>query len=78
MSCGIVDILRYETGIIIVFGGLLFCYSKSLKHLMASRCTRIKLGCIVCDRDPLDSASAREIVEVPDSVDVGPFLRLEV
>jgi hypothetical protein len=78
MSCKFEDILRYEMFVIVGIGGLLFCYSKSLKHIMASRCTKIKFCCIVCDRDPLSDAAARNVVEVPDSVDVGPFIRLEV
>lgn len=62
MNC---DFLKYE----IVFVAVVFvcaCYTKTLKHLMASRCTSIRVGCIACNRRPLDDAAAVSVVESPD------------
>ena len=60
-----VVIFSYEL-LCITFGFIAYCYSKSLKHIMASRCTSIRFGCISCDRQPLGDEVAREIVESPD------------
>jgi hypothetical protein len=62
MNC---ELLEYE----IVFIAAVFlcvCYTKTLKHLMASRCTSIRFGCIKCDRQPLDDAAAVSVVESPE------------
>jgi hypothetical protein len=40
-----------------------------LKHLMASRCTSIRFGCVSCDRQPLGDAAACDVVESPDIVE---------
>ena len=66
MSCDFLD-LKYEL-VFVVLGFLAFCYGKTLKHLMASRCTSIRFGCIVCDRQPLGDAAAVSVVESPDEV----------
>jgi hypothetical protein len=54
------------------------CYGKTLKHMMASRCTSIRIfGCISCDRKPLDDTAAIEVVESPERVDISlPELRV--
>jgi hypothetical protein len=60
--------IRYEL-LLATFAFLAFCYGKTLKHLMASRCTSIRFGCVSCERQPLSDAAACEVVESPDVVE---------
>jgi hypothetical protein len=68
MSCDFPKQLRYEI-LVVGLAFLVVCYSKTLKHLMASRCTSIRFGCVSCERQPLSDAAACEVVESPDVVE---------
>jgi hypothetical protein len=67
MEC---DLIQYEIAFVaVVF--VCVCYGKTLKHLMASRCTSIRFGCIACDRQPLGDAAAVSVVESPEVLNIG-------
>jgi hypothetical protein len=74
MSC---DFLKYEL-VLGVVAFIAFCYSTTLKHLLASRCTSIRFGCISCDRQPLSDTAAVDVVETSAVMDVvgSPTLQL--
>jgi hypothetical protein len=63
--------LRYEL-VLATFAFLAFCYGKTLKHLMASRCTSIRFGCVSCERQPLGDSAALEAVESREDVFQSP------
>jgi hypothetical protein len=62
------EYLKYEM-LLVTLAFLAFCYGKTLKYLMASRCTSIRFGCVACDRQPLADAAALQAVESPDIVE---------
>ena len=77
MSISDFNSIPYEIAFVALWF-VVVCYGKTLKHMMASRCTSIRIfGCISCDRKPLDDAAACEVVESPERVDVRiPELRV--
>jgi hypothetical protein len=68
--CVILSPKNYQiVAAILVF--VVVCYGKTLKHLMASRCTSIRLfGCVACDRTPLSDEAAMDVVESPETIDI--------
>jgi hypothetical protein len=61
--------LDYE--MVFVLGSIVaFCYTKTLKHLLVSRCTSIRFGCISCERQPLADEVAIELAESPEVLEI--------
>jgi hypothetical protein len=66
--CNFEDIVKLEA---IIFGSLCFifvCYSRSLKHLMASRCVEINFCGLNCKRTPLSDEMAHQVVVEPEHI----------
>jgi hypothetical protein len=61
--------LDYEM-VFVSLGFIAFCYAKTLKHLLVSRCTSIRFGCISCERQPLADEVAIELVESPEVIEI--------
>ena len=71
MGCDLLSSsVSYELAFV-CFGFLAFCYGKTLKHMMASRCTSIRFGCISCDRQPLSDAAAVDVIKSPEVLELG-------
>jgi hypothetical protein len=66
--CGVKDLIEYETVILAGLGFLLICYSKTLKHLLTSRCTEINFCGIFCKRDTLSDDITEEIINYPENL----------
>jgi hypothetical protein len=62
-------LLDYEM-VFVSLGFVAFCWSKTLKHLLVSRCTSIRLGCISCERKPLADEVVIDIVESPEVIEI--------
>jgi hypothetical protein len=61
--------LEYELAYVSL-GFLAFCYAKTLKHLLVSRCTSIQFCCFSCERQPLVDEVALELVESPEVLEI--------
>ena len=63
-------LLESEVLVVSLLGMVFVCYYKTLKSCLVSRCTKVNIGCISCEREPVSDSTCVELSNIEEKCNI--------